>query len=65
MVSVPQMQRDLREMESQIRFTRHRLQCYQLMGYTELAAHTERVITGLEDTKQILVNRLQLVHNEK
>lgn len=65
MVSLPQLQRDLREVESQIRFTRHRLQCYELLGDTELAAHTERVITGLEDTKQTLAKRLQLPQYEK
>lgn len=62
MVSLPQLRRDLFEVETQLRFARARLQCYELLGDEELARHTRRVVQGLEQTKQILTTRLQSSH---
>ncbi len=62
MVSVPQLRRDLFDVETQLRFARARLQCYELLGDEELARHTQRVVEGLEQTRQILSTRLQSSH---
>jgi hypothetical protein len=58
-VSPPQVRRDLAEIENHLRLTRNRLTCYELLDDTELAAHTRRVVTGLEETKEVLLTRIQ------
>ncbi|MGI4762511.1 MAG: hypothetical protein ACRYF0_17500 [Janthinobacterium lividum] len=65
MVSLPQLRRDLVEIENHLRLTRNRLACYQVLAEAELIAHTERVIAGLESTKELLAVRIQSVTDEK
>ncbi|MDO7885328.1 hypothetical protein [Hymenobacter cheonanensis] len=65
MTNLPRLQRDLVEIENNLRLTRNRLACYELLDDSELAAHTKRVIEGLESTKEVLTIRIQGITNEK
>jgi hypothetical protein len=65
MVSLPQLQRDLHEVEAQLRFTRNRQACYELLEEQELAIHTSRVVSGLESTQQLLTTRIQAYASTK
>lgn len=59
MISLPQLQRDLREVEAQLRLTRSRLSGYEALGEATLAAHTRQVVAGLESTRQALASQAE------
>jgi hypothetical protein len=59
MVSHPQLQRDLHEVEAQLRFTRNRATFYEQLDEQVLATHTRNVVAGLESLQQTLTSRIQ------
>ncbi|MGI4760567.1 MAG: hypothetical protein ACRYF0_07675 [Janthinobacterium lividum] len=58
-MSIPQFQRDLREVENELRLARNRLAHYQLLGEQLLARDTQRVVEGHEQLKVTLTATIQ------
>ena len=62
MVSLPTLQRDLREVENELRLSRNRLLFYQTKGDDALAADTQRVVAGHETLLATLATRIHSLH---
>jgi hypothetical protein len=65
MVSLPQLQRDLHEVEAQLRFTRNRLTFYELLDEQALASHTRDVVASLENLQHSLTSRIHAHAHQK
>ncbi|MGI4870656.1 MAG: hypothetical protein ACRYFX_05690 [Janthinobacterium lividum] len=61
MGSLPQLRRDLGEVEHQLQLARLRLAGYQLAAEPVLRAHAGRVVAGLEQLRATLATRLQTI----
>lgn len=58
MMSAPQLQRDVREVENELRLARNRLAHYRTLDEQALATDTARVVAGLELLKHTLTTRI-------
>ena len=54
LMRLPQLQRDLREVENELRLARNRLAHYQTLGEALLARDAQRVVEGHEQLKATL-----------
>jgi hypothetical protein len=63
MLNLPQLQRDLREVENELRLARNRLQLYETMGEDALAADARRVVEGHEGMRDTLTSRITTISN--
>lgn len=61
MLSLPQLRRDVQEIENELRFARNRLQCYDTLGEELLAADARRVVEGHEKLKATLTTHIQAI----
>ena len=59
LMRLPQLQRDLREVENELRFARTRLAHYQTLGEPLLARDAQRVVEGHEQLKTTLTATIQ------
>jgi hypothetical protein len=57
-MNAPQLQRDLREVENELRLARNRLAHYNTLGEHELATDCRRVVLGHEQLKETLIARI-------
>ena len=61
MASLPQLRRDLAEVEHELHLARRRLDACQLLGAPALLAHAGRVVAGLEQLRATLATRLHSI----
>ena len=61
MLSLPQLHRDVQQVENELRFARNRLQCYEALGEDLLAADARRVVEGHERLKATLTAQLEVL----
>jgi hypothetical protein len=59
MLSVPQLKRDVQQVENELRIARNRLQHYETLGEELLAADARRVVGGHEKLIARLTCRIQ------
>lgn len=59
LMRLPQLQRDLREVENELRFARNRLAHYQTLGEHLLARDAQRVVEGHEQLRATLTATIQ------
>jgi hypothetical protein len=60
-LSLPQLQRDVQQVEAELRFDRNRLQCYETLGEGLLAADARRVVEGHSTLKATLTAQIQAI----
>jgi hypothetical protein len=59
MLKVPQLHRDVQEVENELRIARNRLQRYQSLGEELLASEARRVVEGHENLIARITSRIQ------
>ena len=59
LMRLPQLQRDLREVENELRFARNRLAHYHTLGEPLLARDAQRVVEGHEQLRATLTATIQ------
>lgn len=59
MISLPGLQRDLREVENELRLARNRLAHYETLGEQALATGARRVVEGHERLRTTLTAQIQ------
>jgi hypothetical protein len=64
-MSIPALQRDLREVENELRLARNRLAHYTTLGEQELAIDCRRVVLGHEQLRDTLNARIQSLSHGK
>ena len=65
MMALPQLQRDLREVEDALELARHRWHHYLALDERELARHAGAVVLAHEQLRTTLTNRYFLLHESK
>lgn len=63
-MNLPQLQRDVREVENELRLARNRLQLYETLSEQALAADARRVVEGHEKLIATLTSQIQASTNE-
>jgi len=63
LMRLPQLQRDLREVENELRFARTRLAHYETLAEQELATDCRYVVRGHEQLRDTLTARIQSLTN--
>lgn len=59
MLNVPQLHRDVQEVENELRIARNRLQRYETLGEELLANEARRVVEGHENLIARITSRIQ------
>lgn len=57
-MNLPQLQRDVREVENELRLARNRLFLYETLAEQELATDCRRVVQGHEQLRDTLTARI-------
>jgi hypothetical protein len=60
-LSLPQLQRDVQQVENELRLARNRRQCYETLGEELLAADARRVVEGHEKLRATLTAQIQAI----